>query len=152
MIGTSAVNCLAPRSLILGFLGGFIATLIFHQFALFALNTAGIANNAPVWVMTPVPPFGVPKIISLAFWGGVFGLVYPFLQARSSGTAAFLVAGIVFGAIVPTLCSWYIVNAIRGVPLGPNGGWALPGVLIGPIINGFWGLGTALFLLSFNRR
>ena len=139
------------KGLILGFVGGFLATVIFHQLMLLGLNTIGMAK-APLWVMTPVPPFGVPRIISFAFWGGVFGLFYPFLQARSSSTAAFLLTGIIFGAIVPTLCSWYIVNAIRGVALGPNNGWALPGILIGPIVNGAWGLGTALFLTLFNRR
>jgi hypothetical protein len=125
--------------------------VIFHQVTLLGLNTIGM-TKASLWVMAPVPPFGVPRIISLSFWGGVFGLFYPLLQIRFSNIVAFLIVGIVFGAIAPTLCSWYIVNAIRGVARGPNGGWALPGLLIGPIVNGAWGLGTALFLLLFNRR
>jgi hypothetical protein len=151
MASISEAQYVTPKGFILGFIGGFLATVIFHQMALFALNSIGIAK-APLWVMDPVPPFGVPRIVSLAFWGGVFGLFYPLLQARFESAGAFIVAGIIFGAIVPTLCSWYIVNAIRGVPLGPNGGWVLPSVLIGPIVNGAWGFGTALFLLSFNRR
>jgi hypothetical protein len=146
----SDARVLSPKSLLLGFVGGFIATVIFHQATLFALNTIGMAK-ASLWVMTPVPPFGVPRIVSLAFWGGVFGLLYPFLHVRYSSAAAFIVAGIIVGAIVPTLCSWFIVNAIRGVRLGPSGGWALPSVLVGPIVNGAWGLGTTLFLLACNR-
>ncbi len=149
MSSMTEASYISAKGLILGFIGGFVATVVFHQLTLLGLNKAGIAN-AQLWVMTPTQPFGVPRIISLAFWGGVFGLFYPLLQARFSG-GAFLIVGIIFGAIVPTLCSWYIVNAIRGVPLGPNGGWVLPTVLIGPIVNGAWGLGTALFLMLFNK-
>lgn len=151
MASMTEAQYFTPKSFILGFIGGFVSTVIFHQLTLYALNTVGI-SNAPLWATTPVPPFGVPRIVSLAFWGGVFGLFYPFLQARFASPGAFIVAGIIFGAIVPTLCSWYIVNALKGLPLGPNGGWVLPGALIGPIVNGAWGLGTTLFLLSFNRR
>jgi hypothetical protein len=151
MTSVSAAPLLTPKSLIVGFAGGFVSTVVFHQLALLALNEIGV-TQAQLWVVTPVPPFGVPRIISLAFWGGVFGLFYPLMQARFSNAATFILVGAIFGAIVPTLCSWYLVNAIRGVALGPNGGWALPAPLVGPIVNGAWGFGTALFQLAVNRR
>jgi hypothetical protein len=139
------------KGLVLGFISGFLATLIFHQLAFIALNSAGITNYSP-YPMAAVPPFGVPRIISLAFWGGVFGLFYPFLQMKFGRGLPFIIVGILFGAIVPTLCSWFIVNALKGAPIGPNGGWAMPGLAVGPIVNGMWGLGTALFMALFNRR
>ena len=141
----------SPMSFLLAFAGGFLATLTLHQLALLGLNGVGL-TKASLWVMNPVPPFEVPRIISLAFWGGVFGLFYPFIQARFPNVTAFLIAGLIFGAIVPTLFSWYGVNALKGNPIGPRSGWVLPGVLIGPIVNGAWGFGTALFLVLFGRR
>ena len=40
---------------LLGFVAGFLATIIFHQLAIAALHAAGIAPR-PAWNMTPVPP------------------------------------------------------------------------------------------------
>ncbi len=139
------------KGLVLGFVGGFLATLIFHQLTFALLNNLGITNYA-LYPMASVPPFGVPRVVSLAFWGGVFGLFYPALQTRFRSGLMFLAAGIAFGAIVPTLCSWTLVNAIKGVAIGPNGGWTMPGLIVGPIVNGMWGLGTALFLVLFHKR
>jgi hypothetical protein len=71
----------SPTGLALGFIGGFIATLIFHELAFLVLNSVGLTNYA-LYSMAGVPPLDVPRIISLAFWGGVFGLFYPFLQTK----------------------------------------------------------------------
>jgi hypothetical protein len=151
MEATSDAPSASLKGLALGFIGGFLATLIFHQLTFLVLNLVGITNYA-LYPMTSVPPFGVPRVISLAFWGGVFGLFYPLLQTKFGNGLPFLIVGTVFGAIVPTLCSWTIVNAIKGIAIGPAGGWAMPGLAVGPIVNGMWGLGTALFVALFNRR
>jgi hypothetical protein len=151
MEATRDTQSASLKGLALGFIGGFIATLIFHELAFLVLNSVGLTSYA-LYSMAGVPPLDVPRIISLAFWGGVFGLFYPFLQTKFGRGLPFLIVGILFGAIVPTLCSWTIVNAIKGIPIGPNGGWAMPGMAEGPIVNGMWGLGTALFLALFNRQ
>ena len=54
-----------------------------------------------------------------------------------------------FGAIFPTLAAWFIVLPLKGLPVG--GGFRFPGLLVGPIVNGLWGLGTALFLRLLTR-
>src|SRR5204863_7296426 len=54
------------RRLLLGFVAGFIATLVFHQIALWILHYFHYIDRAP-WSMKPVPPWGVPAVISLAF-------------------------------------------------------------------------------------
>jgi len=74
-------------------------------------------------------------------WGIIFVLVEPYL-ARSPG--GYWVAAIIFGAIFPTAVAWFIVRPLKGLPVADV--FRFPGIFIGPIVNGLWGLGTALFL------
>jgi len=93
----------------------------------------------------PVPPFGVPQFISLAFWGGVWGIVFVLIErylAHSPG--GYWVGAIIFGAVFPTLVAWIVVLPLRGLPAGF--GFHFPDLLVGPIVNGLWGLGTVVFL------
>lgn len=126
--------------LALGFAAGFLAVLLFHQPVIGILRTAGLGGNA-TYSLAPVPPLGVPRVISLAFWGGVWGMVFallrPYLPGRRAG---FLLAGLVFGALAPTAFGWFVLGS--GVPAI---WWR------GPVINGSWGLGTAILLLALNR-
>jgi hypothetical protein len=134
----------AAARLLFGFVAGFAATLVFHQIGLLLLHFAGVTPSLP-YNMRPVPPWHVPQFISLAFWGGVWGIVFVLAEraiARSPG--GYWVGAIVFGAVFPTGFSWLLVAPLKGLPLGY--GFRFPGVLVGPIVNGLWGLGTALFL------
>jgi len=134
---------------VLGFVAAFVATLTFHQAGILVLHLLGITPAMP-WVSTPIPPFGVPRVISLAFWGGLWGilfvLVQPWLARRPGGYWA---GAILFGAILPTLVAWFIVAPLKGMP--PGNGFQAPGIFVGPIVNGLWGLGTAIFLRMLNR-
>ena len=56
--------------LLWGFVAGFLATLVFHQIGLLLCHAVDLTPGMP-WNMTPVPPFGAPRLIQLAFWGGV---------------------------------------------------------------------------------
>ena len=58
-----------------GFVAGFIAVLLFHQPALALLTQLGVAE-ASTYSFKATAPFGVPQLISLAFWGGVWGVVF----------------------------------------------------------------------------
>ena len=128
------------RRLLLAFISGFIATLSFHQAALWALKTMALAPRAP-WNMTPVPPFGVPSVVSLAFWGGVWGaLMIPVIDKKRGG--AFYAAATIFGAVLPTLIAWFLVAPLKGQPVA--GGWKPNAMMIGPIVNAAWGFGTAV--------
>lgn len=133
-----------PRPLA-GFVAGFLSVLIFHQGALLILGLLGIYPGFP-WPMTPVPPVGVPAVISLAFWGGLWGLLWSAIDHRFTTAVGgnYLLAGLIFGAVFPTLVFWFVVAPLKGMPLG--GGFSWPGIVIGPIVNGAWGLGTALLL------
>jgi len=128
---------------LLAFLAGFVATLVFHQGALWLLHLAGMTPRTP-FAMRPVPPFGVPSVISLAFWGGVWGIIM--IAAIAKARAFYLVATI-FGAVLPTLVAAFVIAPLRHMPL-PGGS---PGKLLafGLIVNGAWGLGTALLYRLF---
>lgn len=133
--------------IVLAFAAGFIATLTFHQAALAVLYGAGVAGFAP-FPMNPTWPFGVPQILSLAFWGGVWGIVLAAIIQRMDGASYWLTA-LVFGAVAPTLVVWFVVLPLKGLPVG--GGWQPAGIATGLIVNGAWGIGTALFFRLFAR-
>ncbi len=132
---------------ILGFIAGFIATLIFHQIALELLHLGHIVPN-PAWAMKPVPPFGVPSVISLSFWGGIWGAMMIPIIDRNRGAAYYVIA-ILFGAILPTLVAWFLVAPLKHQPVA--GGWKPKAMAIGPIVNAAWGLGTALLYRLFGK-
>ncbi|HKO56679.1 MAG TPA: hypothetical protein VJ276_12445 [Thermoanaerobaculia bacterium] len=126
------------KRILLSFVAGFLATLIFHQLALFALHAAGITPRAP-FNMDPTKPFGVPSVVSLAFWGGVWGIIMIPAIARLRGASYYLAAA-VFGAVLPTLVAAFVVAPIKGVKMPMTG----TNVATGLIVNAAWGLGTAL--------
>lgn len=134
----------AATRLLFGFVAGFAATLVFHQIGVLALHFAGLTANLP-YNLRPVPPLHVPQFISLAFWGGVWGIVFVLVErglARRPG--GYWIGAIVFGAVFPTVFSWLVVAPLKGLPLGY--GFRFPGIMVGPIVNGLWGFGTALFM------
>ncbi len=136
------------RRVILGFIAGFLATLIFHQIALALLHAAGMTPRG-AWSMQPVPPFGVPSVISLSFWGGVWGIIMMPVIDRQRG-AAYWIWAIVFGAVLPTLVAWFLVAPLKHQPMA--GGWKPRALMLGPVVNGAWGFGTALIYRLFSRR
>lgn len=138
------------RRILFGFIAGFLATITLHQLALAGLHAAGLAPR-PAWPMSPVPPFGVPAVISLSFWGGVWGIIMMSVIDRFRG-AAYWIWAIVFGAVAPTLVAWFLVAPLKHQPIA--GGWKPAAMMIGPIVNAFWGFGTAACyrLFALNKR
>lgn len=124
------------------FLAAAVAVLVFHQFALWVLHLLGIAG--PPYNLAATKPLGVPVVLSLAFWGGLWGIPLAWLLRGRSGGAYWTVA-LVFGAVLPTLGAWFVVPLIKGLPtvlqqpLGTR-------LIVGPVVNGAWGIGTALLL------
>src|SRR3712207_8500337 len=72
---------MTPPRLLLGFLAGFLSVLIFQSGLVAVLHAAGAVPSAP-WSLAPVPPFGVPRSLSAAFWGGLWGVAYALLEPR----------------------------------------------------------------------
>lgn len=129
--------------LALGFAAGFISVLVFHQAVIGLLHAAGLLPSPP-FSLRPVPPFGVPQVYSLAFWGGVWGVVIAAIHRARPDWNLLLVALLV-GAVGCVLVGFTVVPALRGQPL--MGGWDANRWWRSILINGAWGLGTGLLLL-----
>ena len=152
-MGTHALHHYPARAdlsrwLVVGFVAGAAAVVLFHQSALAVLHALQLSPRAP-FSFTPTKPFGMPVLWSLVFWGGVWGVVLAAALARLNG-ARLVVAATVFGAIAPTLVAWFVVAPLKGQPVA--GGFAPAAMMIGPILNAAWGLGTGIGLYLFGRR
>ncbi|MBA3562442.1 MAG: hypothetical protein H0W33_00235 [Gammaproteobacteria bacterium] len=124
------------------FIAGFISTLVFHQgvYALFWL--AGVLPSAP-YAMAPTSPFGLPAVISLAFWGGVWGIpVWWFI--RDANAWNYWLRAVLLGAIGPSAVALFAVFPLKGMAFAA--GWD-PAIIVGALIlNGAWGFGVALLM------
>ena len=133
----------SARKLILGFVAGFIAVLLFHQPVLALLTQIGFAK-ATTYSFNATAPLGLPQVISLSFWGGVWGVILAVIEHRFPRGGLYWLYAFLFGAIFPTLVAWFVVAPLKGLPLA--GGWQAARMITGFMINGAWGLGTALLL------
>lgn len=124
------------------FLMGYVATLMAHQALLALLHAQGIVPNA-AYNLAPVPPLGVPAVVSLAFFGGLWALPL-WALLRSQSRARLFVGALIFGAVFPTLVALLVVFPLKGIPVAPMS-W-----VIGGLLNGAWGLGVALLMWLFD--
>jgi hypothetical protein len=132
--------------LALGFAAGFIAVLVFHQGMLAFLHAIDFARGGPYQVQ-PTPPFGIPRFWSLAFWGGVWGIVFVLAEPYFGRGGRYWISALLFGALALSLFSWFVVAPIKGTPIAA--GWDITAMSRGLILNGAWGLGTAAILWLF---
>lgn len=132
-----------PTRILFGFTAGFIATLTFHQLSVWVLWSAGLAPFAP-YSMAATKPFGVPAVISLAVWGGIWGILFALVERRFPGHSGYWVTAFLFGAVFPSLVALLVVLPLKGHP--PGGGWRPSLLVTAFIINGAWGVGSGLIL------
>jgi hypothetical protein len=129
------------------FAAGFLSTLLFHQGLMAILHASG-ATPRKAYSMDPTAPFQIPQVLSLAFWGGVWGILLWLLISRFEGPAFWLWA-LAAGAIAPTIVALFVVLPLKGLPAG--GGWE-KSLLVGALmLNGAWGLGVAFLMRLFER-
>lgn len=129
------------------FVAGFLSTLVFHQAVIGMFYLLGAFSRAP-WSMATTEPLGVPAVISLAFWGGVWGIPIWYLMRHATG-AAYWIRALVFGAIGPTMVAFLVVVPLKGGAIGA--GWDPKLWIGGLIVNGVWGLGLALLMRWLKR-
>jgi hypothetical protein len=101
----------------------------------------------PPYPTNPIPPFGVPLIVDLCFWGGLYGIVFGLLRPRF--TLPLWLCGLVMG-IVAALVGMFIVAPIKGMPVA--GGWRAAAMANSFLINGCWGLGVGVILPLLRPR
>ncbi|MEQ1717189.1 MAG: hypothetical protein ABL907_14605 [Hyphomicrobium sp.] len=128
--------------LLTAFIAGCLATLVFHQSTVAALNALQVMPAGfPPWSFDPVPPLGVPTVISKAFWGGLWAILLDLLLARTSGLT-YWGGWTVLGALALSLVAIFVVPQMKGAAM-PDFMSRMP---IYAMVNGAWGLGTALIL------
>jgi hypothetical protein len=131
----------APTSrAFLGFVAGALAVLTFHQGMVSALHLAALTPGAAYRIM-PVPPFGVPSIVSLSFWGGLYGALFGLIAPRLK--LPLWLCGIGVG-LVAALVAMFVVAPLKGHAIAY--GWAASPIGRSLLINGVWGLGLGLIL------
>jgi hypothetical protein len=130
------------------FIAGFISTLAFHQTLLAALHALGASPRA-AWSLAPTAPLGVPSVISLAFWGGVWAIAL-WLPMRGWQSARYWLGWLLLGALGPTLVALLVVAPLKSGSLAMA---ADPKLWIGGLmLNGFWGIGCAILLKLMRVR
>jgi len=137
------MDALVP--LILAFIAGALAVPVFHQILLWILHAAGIVPMAP-FNMERTKPLGVPTIVSISFWGGIWGVLFALTLPRWFSGAAYWIAAPVAGGLALTLVFMLVVWPLKvgGRPPQPLGLF-----IIGFLLNAAWGIGWALFLRLF---
>jgi hypothetical protein len=136
----------------MGFVAAAIAVLTFHQGMWEALHLARLPGLGmpPFYPTDGVAPFGVPRILDLCFWGGLYGIVFALLMPRFA--LPLWLCGLILG-LVAVLVGLFVVPSIKGLPVG--GGWVLMNWLRSALINGCWGIGVGIitpFLLPNSVR
>ena len=124
------------------FVAGFVSTLVFHQGLLTLFYLAAIVPRAP-YDLRAVPPLAIPAVISLAFWGGAWGVaIWPLL--KNVDGPAYWVRALLISAIASGSVTLFIVSPLKGMPMA--GGWNPKVIVSTLILNGTWGLGAALLM------
>ena len=126
------------------FAAGFFSTLIFHQ-GVYTFFYLGDSSLAAPFNMAATDPIGIPAVISLALWGGVWGVgiwwtIRAVVGKKHWGLAA------LFGALGPSMIAMLIVFPMKDLPVDAKT-WV--GALI---LNAAWGLGLALIMRFIHRR
>ncbi len=156
--------------IVVGFIAGVLAVLVFHQ-------TGGIAAKAlgylpATWVPYNMTEFkgaagaatdlfrslgfnGMPNLFNSLFWGGIWGVVFGAIHPKLPG-GALIVKGLVLGIII-ALFNWTILPFIQGQIRGmPNQAYFGGGNVQRMITTLFFalpfGVGAGLFYSLLRRR
>jgi hypothetical protein len=71
-------------------------------------------------------------------------MVFAAIAPRFRQDKSYWIAALLFGALAPTLVAWFIVAPLKNQPIA--GGFQPTGMLLGLLVNGAWGVGTAVLL------
>lgn len=140
----------APTVAVKGFAAGVLSVLTVMAAVWWLLQAAGFlpARALPLWSLTPrIPPFGVPRVVNLAFWGGVWGLVLSLLFRELSG-AIYWLSWLLAGAISIAATGLFLVPMIKGLAMPPITPQRLA---LTAMIDGAFGLGAGLWLTILGR-
>lgn len=132
-----------PKRALFGFFAAVASVLLFHQGVwalLHHLDLPGLGMPPP-YPDDPIAPFGIPRILNLCFWAGLWGAVFAVFWRGPKGS--YWVGGIGLG-VAAVLVGYFIVAPIKGMPAG--GGGSMANWFRSLAINGTWGLGVGILL------
>ncbi|MFM0546200.1 hypothetical protein PQR29_15895 [Paraburkholderia strydomiana] len=133
------------QKLILPFVAGFLASLFFHESTLALLNAAGVIDKSG-FSTAPFLPLGLPEFIANAIWSAFWAVVMAWLLRVAPERRAPWLPAFVFGGIVLTAASVFVVDPLRGI--WPSGNM-LPRLAMGFAANAMWGWGALVFMRAF---
>ena len=135
-----------PTRIFLGCVAGAVSVLIFHQPTLQVFWWLGLAPQAAFRV-AHVPPFNMPMVVSITFWGAVYGGFFGLLMPRLRGPV--WLNGLPLG-LCAMLVAWFVFLPLKGQPAAF--GWQAWPMLRSLIAYGLWGFGTAIILPLLHPR
>jgi hypothetical protein len=94
-----------------------------------------------------VPPFNAPMVLSMTFWGAVYGGLFGFALRRLP--RAYLARSLLAG-VFALLMGWFVVGPLAGRPMAF--GWQLAPMLRSAAACLMWGLGVTLILPVLGPR
>jgi hypothetical protein len=129
-----------PARLLTGFLAAGLSVLTFHAGAWYILHTQGMMPLP--YPMNATQPLGVPMIVSLTFWGALYGVPFGLAWPRLPGSK--LLWGFLLG-LVAILVGTLIVAPLKGRPI------VMPTLSRSVVLNGSWGVGVAVWMIILRR-
>lgn len=140
-----------PMRIAIGFIAAALSVLTFHQGMILLLRETGLFGIPPtaiVWNLQANPrAFGLPFIINLCFWGGLYGAVFGLLAPKVR--LPMWAWGLIVGAST-TMVGFFIIAPLRGTPIA--GGWQAMAWLRGLSIGLSFGLGLWLIYTAITSR
>lgn len=130
----------------LGCVAGAVSILVFHQAALQIFYWLGLAPQA-AFRMVRVPPFDMPSVVSLTFWGAVYGGIFGLLTPRM--TRPVWLYGLLLG-LCAMLVAWFVFLPLKGVPVA--WGWQASPMLRSLAAYLAWGVGVGVLLPVLHPR
>jgi hypothetical protein len=136
----------ASKSVFLGCIAGAISVLVFHQTTLQLFFWLGLAPQAAFRVAV-VPPFNAPMVVSVTFWGAVYGGIFGLLAPRLP--APVLIKALLAG-LFAMLMGWFVVRPLAGLPVAFS--WQAGAMLRSAAACFMWGIGVTLILPLLHPR
>lgn len=136
----------ASKRVILGLIAGAVAVLVFHQTTLQILFWCGMAPQAAFRVAN-VAPFDAPMVVSITFWGAVYGGLY---GAALPHLPRLTIARALMAGVFALLMSWFVVRPLAGHAIAF--GWQTAPMLRSAVAALMWGLGLTLIMPLLRPR
>jgi len=135
------------QKVILPFVAGFLAALFFRESTIALLHAAGVTDPSG-YSTAPFLPLvlGIPEFIVNALWSAFFGILMAWLLRVAPDRTAPWIGALVFGGLVLTAVSVFLVDPLRGI--WPSGNM-LPRLALGFASNAMWGWGALVFMRAF---